>query len=298
MNPDYTSLLIVSDIEGSSGCWNRKAAMFKTREWAHACVDMSFDVHAVVTALFNAGVQYIRVQDFHRTGYNLFPELIDNRVILVPGYRIRPIPAIGDPGPVQGLIMLGMHASSGSKGFISHTLTSRFSKLECNGRLLSEAELLSMVLAPYTIVPLFFSGCPAACREVEDVIPHIKTFPIDKNIKPAYFNRKTWRKELQKASAASLANNKTVPFMRKGPFNVVITMREGVSAARNTAKKWRLSARENQVLFETGTALSLFQTLIKIAYLHPLMEKILPLGMSLFHLYGRLGQNWARRQIK
>lgn len=294
----YTSILIISDIEGSSGCWNRLAAKYKTREWAHACVDMSLDVNAVVTALFDAGANYIRIQDFHRTGYNLLPELIDKRTEFFPGYRISPVPAIGNPGSVKGLIMLGMHASSGSKGFIAHTLTSHIKHIECNGRSLSEAELLSMVLAPYGIVPLFFSGCPVACKEIEDTIPHIMTFQIDKNINPGSFNKQAWRDGLKKASAASLCNDKVVPFNREGPFKVVVTMRDGVQAARNRAGKWHLPFQNDQVMFESKTVLSLFKQLIRIAYLHPFLEKILPLGFPFFHVYGRLGQRWIRTLLK
>ena len=79
------------------------------------------------------------MQDFHRTGFNLIPGLIDKRAGLNSGYKTKPIPAIGDPGHAKGLIMIGMHASSGSKGFIGHTLTSRIKRIECNGKLLSEA---------------------------------------------------------------------------------------------------------------------------------------------------------------
>ncbi|MBN2439720.1 MAG: M55 family metallopeptidase [Spirochaetales bacterium] len=298
MKPLYKSIFIISDIEGSSGCWNRKASAFKTKEWADACVDMSLDVNSLVTALFEAGVEDIRIKDFHRTGYNLIPELIDKRAELILGYKATPIPGVGDPGHATGLMMIGMHASSGRGGFISHTLTSRIKNLECNGRLLSEAELVSMVLAPYGISPLFFSGCPVACEEARGVIPHILTYPIDKSIHPDNFSKEIWRQGLQKSALQSIENNRAVPFFRGGPFRAVMTMRDGPREAENLAKKWHLPCEEDKVMIESPTPDSLFNTLLKVTYLTPVIEKILSPGLSLFHLYGKAGQRWVYSRLK
>jgi D-amino peptidase len=85
--PDpYTHILIIADLEGSSGCWSYTASSFLTDEWFQACLEMSRDVSKVVSALFEAGVKTITIKDFHRTGYNLFPELINPRAlkILIP----------------------------------------------------------------------------------------------------------------------------------------------------------------------------------------------------------------------
>jgi D-amino peptidase len=58
---------------------------------------MSLDVDAVV-GLFDAGVRQVTVKDFHRTGYNLLPEMIDHRARIDCGYRRGPVPGLGDPG--------------------------------------------------------------------------------------------------------------------------------------------------------------------------------------------------------
>ena len=79
MHNGVKSVLIISDIEGSSGCWSYSHASFLTDAWCGACVEMTRDVNAVVTALFDAGVNELTVQDFHRTGYNLLPEWIESR---------------------------------------------------------------------------------------------------------------------------------------------------------------------------------------------------------------------------
>ena len=79
----FDRILIIADIEGSSGCWNYRASSFLTKEWSRACLEMTEDVAAVVSALFQAGVREIIVKDFHRTAYNLLSELIDPRPYVV-----------------------------------------------------------------------------------------------------------------------------------------------------------------------------------------------------------------------
>ena len=138
MAPKYDNILIVADLEGSSGCWSRKAASFMTDEWSLACVEMTEDVNEVVKVLFDAGVKNVTVKDFHRTGYNLLPELIDSRAQIVSGYRSGPVPGLGDPGDAQAVMFLGMHAAAGTEGFMAHTLTSRIMWLEVNKNPLAE----------------------------------------------------------------------------------------------------------------------------------------------------------------
>ncbi|MDD9303766.1 MAG: M55 family metallopeptidase [Desulfobacter sp.] len=104
------SILILADIEGSSGCHTREAARFMGKGWPQACLDMTLDLNAVVEALFNSGVGRIHIQDFHRTGYNIIPRLVHDNATLSQGYRQGHVPGMGNVRHFQGLIMLGMHA--------------------------------------------------------------------------------------------------------------------------------------------------------------------------------------------
>jgi hypothetical protein len=42
----------------------------------------------------------------------------------------------------------------------------------------------------------------------------------------------------------------------------------------------------------------LFMQLIRICYLTPLVEKMLPLSLAAYNLRGRFGLAWIRRQIR
>lgn len=289
------SVLIIADIEGSSGCWSRRASEFRTQEWARACVEMSRDIDAVVTALFTAGVKTVIIKDFHRTGYNLIPELVDQKARVVHGYRKGPVPGIGEPCGADRLLMIGMHAASGSGGFLAHTLTSRIARLEVNGTLMCEAELFAASLAPFGLRPVFFSGCPVACRQAGESIPGIQTCPIDKSGEPGAFRYDEWRQLLSRRAAESLDNRSAIPFLPSGPFRATITMRDGESAARKIARRWKHDYAGNVIALETVDIASLYLSLIRICYLTPAVEAILPAGLPLYNAMGRAGLRWARR---
>ena len=289
---------MIADIEGSSGCWNHRASSFMTRDWARASVEMTRDVNVVVQALFNSGVEHIQIKDFHRTGYNLLPEKIDGRADVIQGYRNGPVPGVGDPGSAEGIYFIGMHAASGTNGFLAHTLTSGIEQLEVNGKPLSEVELFSSSLAPFGLKPLFFTGCPVACEQAVGAIENIAVYPIDKAVGRQRFDVVSWRSGLAKAATAALENNLTDPYRPAGPFQALVKMRDGEVVARKIANRWKLDRRKNEILINAGDMQELFMQLIRICYLTPLVEKMLPLSLAAYNLRGRFGLAWIRRQIR
>jgi len=298
LDMQFKNILIVADIEGSSGCWSYSDSAFMTRGWRKACLGMTEDVACVVTALFNAGVQKITVVDFHRTAYNLLAERIDSRAQVVSGYRIGPVPGIGNPQGAQAVMFLGLHAASGTDGFLAHTFTSRIQKLKVNGKAMPEIEFFSASLAPFDVRPVFFSGCPAACAQAKAAVSHIDVYPIDKSAGPDRFDADQWRDGLARAAVASLYNSETIPYLPKGPFRAIATMRDGLQAARKPARRWGYYHKENRIYINASDIHALYYSFIRLCYLTPRIEKILPLGMFLYNLMGRLGLAWVRRGLK
>ena len=289
--------MIIADIEGSSGCWSYRGSSFMTKDWARACLEMTRDVQAVVQALFDSGVETIRIKDFHRTSYNLLPELIDSRSEIVHGYRTGPVPGIGDPGDADAVMFLGMHAASGTDGFLAHTLTSRVELLEVNGEPLPEIQLFASSLAPWGLKPIFFSGCPVACKQAKTRIQNISLFPIDKSVGQQQFDVAAWRSGLQQAAVKALGNNLTVPYEFEGPMRVVVKMRTGSIAARKIARRWGLDCREDHVVIDAADIHDVYKHLIRICYLTPVLEKTLPLGLRIYNLWGKMGLAWVRRRM-
>lgn len=298
MSRHFKSIQVIADIEGSSGCLSRDASSFMTEAWFRACVEMTRDVNVVVTALFAAGVERITVHDFHRTGYNLLPERIDPRARVFSGYRQGPVPGIGDPGDAEAVMFLGMHAASGTDGFLSHTLTSRIKRLEVNGRPLAEVELFSGSLASYGVRPLFFSGCPVACAQATQAISNIDVYPIDKTVGPRRFDGDAWRRGLAGAAVASLDNISTAPYNPRGPLKAVITMRDGEGPARTLARRWGFRCDGPHVFIRASDIRGLYDDLIRLCYLTPLVEKIAPFMLFWYRLKGRVALEIVRRQVR
>ncbi len=294
----FRHILIIADIEGSSGCGSYRASSFLTRPWAEACVDMSRDVDAVVRALLGAGVEKVTVKDFHRTAYNLLSEFIDPRARIVFGYRQKPVPGLGDPGDAEAVMMLGMHAASGTPGFLPHTFTSRLASIKTNGRPLAEVELFSASLAPLGIRPIFFSGCTDACAQARRRIPGIQTVAIDKRIPPEALDKEAWRRELARGAVAALTRPAPPPYRPQGPLRTVIRIRDGAKAAAHMADRRGFKRRGAVVVMDASDIHNLYEQLARLCFLPPTAQKTLPLSLWLFNLMGRLGRWWVRRRLR
>ncbi len=290
----HNRILIVADIEGSSGCWSYRASSFLTRSWARACLEMTRDVDAVTRALFGAGVRQVSIRDFHRTGYNLLPEHLDPRVDLVQGYRAGPVPGMGDPGKTQVVMFLGMHPASGSGGFLPHTLTSRIRQLKVNGRLVSEVELFAASLAPFGLRPIFLSGDTLACRQAAAAIRGIQTYPIDKTAGPAIFRPARWRRGLARAAIKALDNPLAEPYAPEGPLQACVVLRDGATAARRLARRWGLPSRGAELRIASPDIHHLYGRLIDLFFLTPATARMITVSLGLSNRYGRLGLCWVR----
>jgi D-aminopeptidase len=163
---------------------------------------------------------------------------------------------------------------------------------------LAEVELFAASLAPWGIRPVFFSGCPVACKQAAAVIENINCFPIDKSRGPENFDSSTWRSELAQAAVKSLANHKTMPYKPAGPFNATVTMREGKEAAAKLARRWKFERAGSQIRIQAADIMELYLGLIKLCYLTPAIEKILPLALMIFNLQGYMGILRARLRLK
>jgi len=294
----FNHVLIIADIEGSSGCPDYAASAFMTAGWPAACLAMTRDVNTVVTALFAAGVPRITIHDFHRTGYNLIPERIDPRARLIQVYRRGAIPGIGYPDGADAVLYVGLHAASGTNGFLAHTLTSRIARLAVNGRPLSEVELFSAVLAPHGIRPLFFSGCPVACDQARDALPGIVTFSMPKPTPQAQGTLQKLRRDLARAAVAAIENDAPpAPFSPRGPFYTEIRFRDGAAAAHRVQDRWQLQRAGNTILLNAATMEQLYADLIRICYLTPLMQSFLPVGLTLHRMIGLAGLAWVKSRL-
>lgn len=290
-----TAVYIIADIEGSTGCLKREDAQLFNDGWVRACVEMSRDIDLIGRKLLSSGIRRVRVKDFHRSGFNLFRELIDEGIELDQGYEIGPVTGLGDATGFDFLLMTGMHAASGTEGFLPHTLTSRFSSVTVNGRLLTEAELFAASVAPCGLIPAFFSGCPTACNQAGDAIKNIRTFAVEK---PLSQNPETVRHNIANAALSSLSRIYEKPYVPSGPFSVNLKMRDGSKAAAKLRKTWKMAGDADELNFACDNIHTLYWQMIRLAYLTPFVEAHLLSSLMFANMGGRLAHRWARFRAK
>lgn len=305
--PPGRRVLLLVDIEGSPACLNGAGSQLGTPEWAVACRELTRDVDAVTTAFFEGGASDVWIQDFHRTGFNIFRYRIDRRAVLRQGYKAGPVPGIGRLPPADTLAMIGFHASSGSSGFLPHTLTSRLARVSIDGKPMCEAELFAGAVAaarPVGVPPLrarLFSGCPVACREASDVMPGmsiVHSIKIDPAGAGAKERLADWRTTLARTARESLdAAGAELP-EGKGPFQIEIEMRDGVRAAATVAARWGLECSGSTVSFSAPDRLCVFQRLTDIAYLSPWMKPAISLLLRIADMRGRRALEAAQAVVR
>lgn len=290
-----TSVYIIADIEGSTGCSKREDASLFNDGWVRACVELSRDIDHLGRQLLNSGIERVRVKDFHRTGHNLFREIIDTGIELDQGYKIDPIVGIGEAHNFDYLMMTGMHAASGTDGFLPHTLTSKFAAVEVNGRLLTEAELFASSVAPAGVSPVFFSGCPIACAQAQNAIRQMQTFSVEK---PMTESPAKIREALGNAAISSINKATDKTYVPEGPFATTIRMRDGAIMADKLRHRWKIEGSDSELHFNSQDIHALYLQLIKLAYLTPFTNAQLKYSLMVANLAGRLAHRWARHRAR
>ena len=293
-----TAILILADIEGSTGCNRREDAQLFNDGWVCACHELSRDLNVLCRALKEAGAERIRIKDFHRTGFNVFRAMLDPAIELDQGYVAGPAIGIGDVTGFDMLMMTGMHAASGTAGFLPHTLTSKFAGIEVNGRYLCEAELFAASVASYDIKPVFFSGCPTACAQAETAIKGLSVAVVEK---PLRAEPELIRQQLAKAAVKAFnqacRDDPLPPYLPRGPFKTRITMRDGAMAAEKLRKTWALAGENNEIAFTAKDMTELYWQLIKLAYLTPFTLRFLSTSLAIANLAGKVAHVWARKRL-
>ena len=75
-------------------------------------------------------------------------------------------------------------------------------------------------------------------------------------------------------------------------------MRDGENRARKIAGRWRMAHQGDQIFFEAADTQDLYLNLIRICYLTPRLQKMLPYCLPVYNLWGRIGLAWVRRKHK
>ena len=286
---------IVADLEGSTGAWTKAHTLLGTPEWQEARGELTRDINAVAEALFEMEAKRVVVKDFHRTGYNLIIPDVDPRIKVVSGYYTGPALGYGDLHGADFALFVGLHAAGGNeKGFLAHTLTSRIAEIRVNGNRICESELFATVLSDFNMPVVFFSGCPAACREVSEQMSWVVTaeIPKDPEICRDEKKRKEFirlKREALRLKIKEIVNPTEQPLFRmQPPFDCQVIFQDEAEARHNP---WGFPRNGRTLHVQTSRFLDLYESLLKIAYFPKLAYQfrsvVLPLTRLIWSLQSR-----------
>ncbi len=140
------------------------------------------DVNAVIEGLFEGGADVVHVVDGHGSGNphpDLPPERLDSRAQHI--LRDASFDAYADltgAGLYDAVAVVGMHAKTGSAGFISHTMYLG-TKLRLNGAWVTETEVVAYSWGRVGVPVIFASGDDVLARDL-DTMPWIEYVTVKK----------------------------------------------------------------------------------------------------------------------
>ena len=169
--------LLIHDGEGISGVdnWRMFLATY-TEQYARGRELLTADVNAVIGGLFAGGATAVDVTDGHGSG-NTEPDLLldklDPRAKMI--FKDHPFDPYIDliDTKYDGVVMVDMHAKSGSKGFASHALGVGV-EVFMNGKSLTEAEINGYAWGRANTPIIFVSGDDKLKQDLATPMPWVE----------------------------------------------------------------------------------------------------------------------------
>lgn len=173
---DGIRILVLHDMEGLSGQDDPRTFDFGNDEYGLGQDLLVGDVNAVVDGLFAGGATEVHVVDGHGSGNrdpDIPPERLDERAQqVVRDEWFDAYVDLVEPGAYDAVVVVGMHAKTGSGGFASHTYTLGMDFI-LNGRSITETELFALSWGRVDVPLIFASGDDRLAKDLV-TMPWIK----------------------------------------------------------------------------------------------------------------------------
>ena len=158
---DGLRVLVLHDMEGLSGQDDWKSFDYPRPEYPHGQELLVADINAVVDGLFAGGATEVHIVDGHGSGNpapDVRADLLDPRASQI--LRDEPFDTYFDmpeSSMYDAVVVVGMHAKTGSGGFASHTFTLGI-EFQINGHPITETELVGLSWGRVGVPVVFASG--------------------------------------------------------------------------------------------------------------------------------------------
>ena len=160
------------DMEGVAGISHIRPTTRGDVGYEKAAELMLGEVNAAIEGAFAGGATELTLNDSHGQMYNLPPDLIDPRARYVMGTKPYSMVEAARDAKFDVALFVGYHARAGDpRGVIGHTYTMRITRVEVNGRPISEAGMNGLYLGALGVPVGMVSGDDALASDLKDWLP-------------------------------------------------------------------------------------------------------------------------------
>lgn len=175
---------IATDNEGVAGVTGVYGPLMRDNpEYSYSCEELTYEVNACVSALFDSSVNEIVVDDGHWQGRNILLDCIDPRVRMIQGTpRPRRLPGLD--ASFSAVILIGYHPMANTDaGVLSHTFSSvNFEWMTINSVIVGEIANDAMV-AGYRGVPLIMvTSCRKGIEEAKHFLGNVEIVAVKEGL--------------------------------------------------------------------------------------------------------------------
>ena len=173
-------VFISADIEGTAFTTYWDETELKEGVYARAALEMTREVRAAVGGAIAAGAHEIVVNDAHDFGINIDPNEMPECVELIRGWSGSPLSmAEGIDESFDAAMFVGYHAAAGRYGNpLSHTMSTKTTKVTLNGLPCSEFLLYSWACAMKGVPTVFLAGDQALIDDSASLHPLLRTVAV------------------------------------------------------------------------------------------------------------------------
>lgn len=164
-------IYVIADMEGVCGVVS--AAQTGGDSWLYESARLQYarEIKAVCESAISAGVEEVYVNDFHGNGLNLLAGSLPREVMVIKGgFRSTSGYDLLD-NTFSGLVLLGIHARTGTYGgVIPHTYSNKLS-FEIFGQPVGEFDVLALIAGEMKVPVLLVSGDSMALQQAGTSLP-------------------------------------------------------------------------------------------------------------------------------
>jgi D-amino peptidase len=160
------------DMEGVAGISHIRPTTRGDVGYDRAAELMLGEANAAIEGAFAGGATELTLNDSHGQMYNLPPEALDPRARHVTGTKPYSMVEAARDAKFDVALFVGYHARAGDpRGVIGHTYTMRITRVEVNGRPITEAGMNGLFLGALGVPVAMVSGDDALAAELADWLP-------------------------------------------------------------------------------------------------------------------------------